>query len=195
MKKVLLLSMFILVTFSSCDRFSNESDYEIEKICEILKLSVMTVQMDNVYIKEVKERNGKTAEIVIKLPLDCKFSYDLNNITVENNVLTLPSCKVSVSLNTERETKYYNGGDARITIVERNRYLREIKKSVVEKDLEESRYKDKAFNHAKELLTKLLGDSIKVRPNDNPLDIEDWDIDSLSACKNLSFSNKERRVQ
>lgn len=174
MKRVIFLSMIILVIFSSCEKSSSDSDYEIKEICKTLKLSTMTVQMDDVHIKKVKGRDGKEVEIVIKQPLDCKFSYDLKDITVKNNVLTLPTCKVSIvpHYDEERKTTFYS--DARITIDQRNSYMKDIKNDILN-ILNESRYKDKAFNYAEKLLRQLLiGESIEIRPNDKPLDIESF---------------------
>ena len=158
MKKINLICMLFGFVLASCG--NSPKVKEITEIGETVKrfhLSPMVANVEDVYVKKVKDKKGKEQEVVFKLNADCKFSYNLEDVIIDYKdekkiIITLPTCEVAVSPDySKSEPKYAHGGDGRYDIENINAFKRSIKEEDILDKLKDGDYDKKAFYFKKKL--------------------------------------------
>ena len=165
---------FLLVMFGMCLIF-----LPVLMIFSYLLLRVSKKTEFDCHIRKVKDKKGREQEVVYKLNADCKFAYDLTkiNFDAKNGILTLPTCEVTVSPDYSGDgPKYISGGNGSYDIEVENQFKKKIKEEDIFEKLEKGQYDKKAFEHAKNLLTKMLKNftdqNIKIVPNKEPMKLK-----------------------
>lgn len=180
MKKINLICLLVGFLLASCG--NSPTVKEITEIGETVRkfhLSPLVANVEDVYIKKVKDKKGKEQDVVFKLNADCKFSYNLENVVIDQKgekkiTITLPTCEVTVSPDySGNGPKYVNGGDGRYDMKVINEFKRTIKEKDIFKKLEAGGYDKKAFDYAKRLLSSYLKNftdkEIEIKENTVPM--------------------------
>ena len=163
MKKINLICLLMGLILASCGNSPKVKEFtEIGETVKRFYLSPMVANVEDVYVKKVKDKKGKEQEVVFKLNADCKFSYNLENVIIDNKdekkiIITLPTCEVSVSPDYSKDgPKYVHGGDGRYDIENVNAFKRSIKEEDILDKLKKGGYDKKACDYAKRLLYSFL---------------------------------------
>ena len=112
MKKINLFLLIAILVFTSCGNSTKEFT-EIGETVKKFHLAPLVANIEDIYVKKVKDKKGREQEVVYKLNADCKFAYDLTkiNFDAKNKILTLPTCEVTVSPDYSGDgPKYISGG-------------------------------------------------------------------------------------
>lgn len=178
MKKINLFLLIAILVFTSCGNSTKEFT-EIGETVKKFHLAPLVANIEDIYVKKVKDKKGREQEVVYKMNADCKFAYDLTkiNFDAKNKILTLPTCEVTVSPDYSGDgPKYISGGNGSYDIEVENQFKKKIKEEDLFEKLKKGQYDKKAFEHAKNLLTKMLKNftdqNIKIVPNKEPMKLK-----------------------
>lgn len=151
--------------FSKSETTSATLKTEIGDFKDILKLSVLDVDIEDAYLTKVENK-----EIVYKIPAHCEFKYDLEKIEVEENdsalIIQLPQCEPEITTGAKSVSVLYEEEGFLSTFMNNNITDEGDKKAIIEltdsiKRRVKEEYQQLAFEQAKNLLESFYSNSGK----------------------------------
>ncbi|MBQ9231923.1 MAG: DUF4230 domain-containing protein [Prevotella sp.] len=168
---IILAVVIIAIVAGVYFTISNRNGYTTETLStqigdfrEILKLSVLDVDLEDAYIEKVE---GNT--LIYKIPAHCEFKYDLEKVEMSQTesaiTITLPLCEAEVT-SKGAPTLYYEEEKLLSFLLDNNvkdeqdkKVLDDLKEKIRERLTAE--YQDLAFEQAKSLLTSFYSNTGK----------------------------------
>lgn len=150
----------------ACSR-SSKSDYtESGERYKDLKLSVLKVNIEDVFEEDMKDVRGKMQHVVRKVNVDCELKYDLQQAEMVNDTtLRLPPCQIHVAVNMDN-TVYIYGGNNRYPESAEIDFRKKVNREVRAR-LYKNGYEERAFEYARKLLNVFLGEKMHIIPSED----------------------------